>query len=292
MSKTKFFFFYISNKSSVLLGPELKRIMKLPVVERTLKISESPMRLSRFEEFENFFIGDVERIQMHEIPTKARVDSDINDKLTLEDDEGLGYQNAFLLDPKKNILVYQNNRNGMGITKFSSYLHTLIKNMEIDFLIIIQGWDECYKKTMSSDSIFKSLEFKVYNPSSLGDDLSGMNDSSIVSTYLNAAAAAKAPFSTVKLSVERRSEFLDAPVVRQVISFFNKKNAKNNLEKLEVKGVFDNQDENLNFLAGKLLYEESIESMRQTISYEDRKQAVLRAYQSQEMWIKAHVSSK
>lgn len=107
-------------------GGALTSIEKsVPLGSRNRPIMGDTFRLQSLESDENTAVGDMLRIRMDNLPVKASLAGEI-DELGLDEDEGIGEESAFLFDAQLAVLLYQRNRTGVPLSRFASYVESML----------------------------------------------------------------------------------------------------------------------------------------------------------------------
>lgn len=106
---------------------------------RNADIRGFPVRLQKLHVGKEYLEGDMLRIQMSDLPPKAKLSGKIGD-LDLADDEGIGGETAFLYDPLLKVIALQRNRRGVGARALAEYFEDKAElDDEIELQPIIQG---------------------------------------------------------------------------------------------------------------------------------------------------------
>jgi hypothetical protein len=126
---------------SVLFEDVIQKISDLPHDEsRNVEIRGFPIRLQdSSSQRSGFWRGDLVRIRMNSIPTKASLSGE-TEPLDLDDDEGLGEETAFLYHIATKVLMLQCNRLGVSASAFARYCQELCQlDKNIFFNPILKG---------------------------------------------------------------------------------------------------------------------------------------------------------
>jgi len=87
---------------------------------RTWTHNGTPVRLKTLHSNDGVLEGDMLRIRMDDLPTRARTTGD-EKPLDLDPDEGLGNNTAFLYHPRMRVLALQRNSTGATRSTFANY---------------------------------------------------------------------------------------------------------------------------------------------------------------------------
>lgn len=118
----------------------LRHASHLPNNEtRTANLNGGPVRLNELADRNRKWEGDLARIRMEQLPSRASVLGPRED-LDLEDHEGLGEDSAFIFDPQLRVLAMQRNRRGATPSSFARYFERIgqIEDGPIDYQLILR----------------------------------------------------------------------------------------------------------------------------------------------------------
>jgi hypothetical protein len=101
----------------------LKHVDQSPVnEERSFWINKkSVVRLKEVSYDADFCFGDMVRIKMDDLPTKSSINSNHDELIQLNTDEGIGTGTAFLYHSPSRILLMQSVSSGVNSSNFSKY---------------------------------------------------------------------------------------------------------------------------------------------------------------------------
>lgn len=284
MSVKKFrtYFFNIGHDDGLSVRTALEYIYSIPYEQRVYEgvrlLTLDTMRIGDYD----CICGDIERIYMDNLPSKTGQDIEPDD-LLLGDDEGLGYNTAFIYCESKGILALQSNITGVGYSRFRDYINSLLAQKEQDFGFYINPIivdDENANKVLSSQvsPSFKSISFTIDNPENFSfvpED----EQASIIKDVVKGARAANALKMVVTLSAGREKErFLDkSKIMSTIIGVLS--HHRDRVKKLEVRASLDGgENTDLNFLPNKLQYIGDINVERNQPSLEKRLTAIKSAF--------------
>ena len=120
-----------------------------------------PIRLQFLEQRPDYYIGDIAKIRMTDIPLKMRTSGE-TEEIDLDADQGLGEVASFLFCPRISVLVIQRNRNAVTATGVAHYFqHKGIIERELIFTPILQA--EAYQRIANLNQ-YQKLELEVAAP--------------------------------------------------------------------------------------------------------------------------------
>lgn len=118
--KSDFFELVPDDPMSFALPQLFGEIEKLPPERRRRAVKGDPALQERVTVNEHLWEGNLLRISMDDLPSRAKLTGAMRE-LDLDDDEGLGNENAFLYFETRKLLVLQRNRNGLSSNGFCEY---------------------------------------------------------------------------------------------------------------------------------------------------------------------------
>lgn len=285
MDKKRFrsYFFHVGHDDGYSFKIALENVFKIPVDQRIYE----GVRLLALKETQidgkSCLCGDIERIYMDNLPSKTGQDIEPDD-LSLSEDEGLGYNTAFIYYEEKGILVLQSNNNGVGYSRFRDYINNILhRNNDVcGFYInpIIISDDNAEKVLNEQVSpSFKSISFTIDNPENF-DFVDSSEQASILKDIVKGGQDSNALKVIVTLSSGREKDrFLNtAKVLSAIKKCFHGDNSSR-LRKLEARASLDGgENTDLNFLPNKLQYIDEIDVERNQPSLETREKAMKTAF--------------
>jgi len=276
--KVRVDFYRVDTKDSLVLFEKvIQQISDLPNDEtRNIEIRGFPIRLQSSSQRLGFWQGDLVRIRMNDIPTKASLSGE-TELLDLEDDEGLGEETAFLYHISTKVLLIQRNRLGVSASAFSKYCQKICQLSEyIAFDPILRG-DVLTRLTQMQ--IVRKFELKVARVEDLGilkgQDL-GVDEILDIKDFFNA------PNVSLTVSVGNKRNMSLANVIATARSLFRHASENTgNVKKIEVSGA--NEEDDKTDIIDLLEYwiKEWIDitpSDPRTVSYAERLQALEKAW--------------
>lgn len=253
----------------------LKKVGCLDDEERNLEIRGFPIHMYAHSTWNQLWEVEMIRIRMNRLPIKASLAGEV-EPITLNDDEGIGEETAFLFDPKTKTLVIQNNHMGVSASAVSKFFQEKSGlNTPISFLPIIkgdaveqlQGLKDIQKMDISLASIDKIPSFKSNNDS--------------ISQTIDLANFFSAPTMNLTFSMGHHKGTLSINNViktaKEILGISNQN--YNHVRKLEISGL-DNSDEKSVFdlLEFKIFDEVKIQESNRRLSYKSRQEGIRKAW--------------
>lgn len=174
-------FWQVKMPAGINLETVLQEIENLPDNEQrnVTKANSQPVRMTRIQQNGAVWSGDMVKIRMDYLPSKASIKGDL-EPLELEDDEGIGEENAFIFHPTYNVLLMQRNRHGVSASLFAYYISrqlTQLMNIteSVEFLPVV--------RPEGVDKLDKFFEIKKFD---VGFAYSGSMKDTIESDSVNA----------------------------------------------------------------------------------------------------------
>jgi hypothetical protein len=271
----KTYFFRVEVEGERSFENLLRTIAAIPLEERTIEVSDSPVRLEDIDLAQargGLIGGDMERVQMGNFPTRSKL-RERSAELEFDDDEGLGHQTAFLYDARNRVLALQGNLTGVGGTRFKNYLNYMfyqrIPNSLVDFHVVMLPDDDT-ARAYGPDAEFRKLTFSVTDPNSVAETLENLEgEIPIASTMLRTPIGDEASIRmTVTLSAGRSPANLNRGYTQRFLRAITRAHQQGaNVEKLAALGEFGGENAELNFLPTKLAHTQRIELSRSAIPY-------------------------
>jgi hypothetical protein len=243
---------------------------------RCLDLGENAkIRLQKTFHDNNFYKGDFVRIKMDDVPIKASGGSSVTEPIDLKDDEGIGKETAFIYHIPSQILLLQRTYLGVSCHNFSRYFQERTPSpCAVNLNPVLDG--DVLERIKNLSSI-KKIDLKFDRP----------QNKSFLSSPNRASDAAfdliefyDAPQITLQLSVGmlKKSELAKSRVVDTVKSLFSSNNS-NGFKKGHVTGINeDNRQEIIDLSKVTMQHEISISYPGRSISYEQRKDALIEAW--------------
>lgn len=285
MDKRRFrtYFFHVGQDNGDSFKTALENVFEIPVEQRIY----DGVRLLTLKEIQidgkMCVCEDIERIYMDNLPSKTGQDIEPDD-LSLDEDEGLGYNTAFIYYEDKGILALQSNNNGVSYSRFRDYINSIqhkndnASGFYINPIIVSDDNAEKVLNNQVSPS-FKSISFTIDNPESF-DFVDSDEQASILKDIVKGGQNSNALKMVVTLSAGREKErFLDKLKIMTAIKRFLSEENTGRTKKLEARASLDGgENTDLNFLPNKLQYIDEINIERNQPSLEAREKAMTRAF--------------
>jgi len=267
-----------TQKPSVLFEDIIQQISSFPSDEsRNIEIRGFPIRLSTSSQRLGFWQGDLMRIRMNDIPTKASLSGE-TEPLELDDDEGLGEETAFLYHIQTNVLMMQRNRLGVSASAFAKYCRSMCHlDEDITFDPILRG---NVLERLAQMQIVRKFELKVARVEDL-TILQGQDRG--VDEVLNIKDVFNAPNVSLTVSVGNRKNISLGNVIETAKKLFRSASDNSvNVKKIEVSGANeeDNQTDIIDLLEYWIREEIRINPIDlRIVSYAERLQALEQAWE-------------
>lgn len=277
------YFFNVGHDEGYSFKTALENVFKIPAEQRVYE----GVRLLTLETTQlggdECVCGDIERIYMDNLPSKTGQDIEPDD-LSLGEDEGLGYNTAFVYYEGKNILALQSNITGVGYSRFRDYINSVLhKNEKLSGFYInpIIVSDDNAEKVLNNQVSpgFKSISFTIDNPENF-NFIPTDEQASIIKDITKGAQSANAAKIVVTLSAGREKErFLNKGKILSTITKFLGEGNRERIKKLEARASLDGgENTDLNFLPNKLQYIGEIRVERNQPPLETRVAAIKIAF--------------
>lgn len=226
-------------------------------------------------------IGCVSKLNMDDLPSKARVTQPGVEPLNLADDEGVASLTSFVISPQFNVLVLQRNFQGVRAGSFVHLLESLTNISGIGLNLIFEV-DALQK--LNRMNYFSKYILKIANPSSPEDYREvSVKEAAKLARYFDAR--------TVKFELGigpgPSKGFLAINSVKEsIIKILKIADTDNlNLESLIIRGKeFDDEKmSTLDLLKQRLVYEADVPFLNRTIPPTELERAAWEAFEKKEM---------
>lgn len=204
---------------------------------RVYDTGQYPIRLQTITRRPAYFIGDVARIRMNDIPDKMKLSGE-TEPIELDDDQGLGEITTFIYNPNISLLVLLRNRYAVTATGFAHYFQ--FKGNINGELVLHPLLETAALQRLARMRIVKKFEMGVTAPGNaqIYENL-GLRPQAVLD-LMNAAPKARVDI-TFMMDRDRDASFPLAAVQRVARSLVDL-NANNEIVKLVISGK-DNPDE-------------------------------------------------
>jgi len=246
--------------------------------DRNLVVRDAPIRLQEIHFGRECVEGDMLRIRMHALPSKAGLDGTV-EPLRLADDEGLGEETAFLYDLGTRVLVLQRNRGGVSDSSLAWYFQEMSRlGVPITLRHVLA--EEAYSRLVRMAEV-RRLEVHfagITNVEFLKDSAKGTS----VGEMIDVLKEFEAPYATFSLSMGRQRGSL----LRQAVDKLYKSIVKTGLDeeekvtKLEVTGTNEDDERDVfDLLAYRMVEVDTVEeNSKRRVTYGRRRPLLLDAW--------------
>lgn len=256
----------------------IQQISDLPPDEaRNVQIRGFPIRLNKSSQRPNFWQGELIRIRMNDLPTKASLSGE-TEPIDLDDDEGIGEETAFLYHIPTKVLMLQCNRLGVSASAFARYCRSVCQlDDDVAFDPILKG---NVLERLSQMQIVRKFELKVAGLEEL-EILQGQDRG--VDEVLNIKDVFNAPNVSLTVSVGNRKNISLENVMETARNLFRIAGGNSgNVKKIEVAGASEEDNPTdvidlLEYWIKEWINIYPIDS--RTISYAERLQALEQAWE-------------
>lgn len=209
--KIEFFRVELPEGSETTFENVLRAVASMEGDSRNLMVGHNPVRLQDFEEWSTTFVGDILKIRMENLDSKASMDGHL-EAFPLDEDEGFGMGTAFLYDPKTRILLLQKNRHICSHLAFANYF-AIKGGLDGPPSLWPALRPDVYKKLASFNRISK-LEVRI---AGLENARIFEGDGQGVARLLGLMSDLRAPTLKVEFGVGHSRETMSAPTARTYI---------------------------------------------------------------------------
>lgn len=204
---------------------------------RVFNTEQYPVRLQSITSRGGYYIGDIAKIRMNDIPDKMKLSGE-TEAIDLEDDQGLGEVTSFIFNPALNLLVLLRNRYAVSATGFAHYVQN--KGSVHGELILRPILEPSALQKLARMGIVKKFELGVTAPGNaqIYRDL-GLQPLAVLD-LMDAAPKVNIDISLM-MDRDKQRTFSIANVCRTAMNLLSQ-NTNNEITKLVVSGM-DNPDE-------------------------------------------------
>jgi len=242
---------------------------------RNVDVRGFPIRLQESSSSKNVHEGDLLRIQMSSLPSKAKLSGKIND-LELDNDEGLGNESAFLYDSRTQVVVLQRNRMGPSASALALYFQDKSGVQPIILQPVLQ------RNAMSRLAKLKEVQKIEINFAGITNPAFYKNARLGVTEFLDLMERFQAPCASMTLSMGRDdgSLFLKeiSKLARSVVKW---PAGTEQVTKMEISGVTDDDEKDVfDLLRYRMIEVGTVEESRhRRVSYKKRGAELRRAWE-------------
>lgn len=209
--KIEFFRVELPEGSETTFEEVLRVVASMEGDSRNLMVGHNPVRLQEFEEWSTTLVGDILKIRMENLDSKASMDGHV-EAFPLDDDEGFGMGTAFLYDPRTRILLLQKNRHICSHLAFANYFG-LKGGLDGPLSLWPALRPDVYRKLASFNRISK-MEVRI---AGLENARAFEGEGHGVARLLGLMSDLRAPTLKVEFGVGRSHETMSAPTARTYI---------------------------------------------------------------------------
>jgi hypothetical protein len=269
-------FYRVEPPEGVKFSDLLDKVRKLPDDKRTKALASDPIRLHTCEDVDGLVAGDMTRIRMDDLPSKASMKGAV-EELNFGTDEGVGEHAAFLYDPRTKVLLLQRKPQGTTARLFATYFAEMTNLGEPLFLDPVLQADAILRlNNLREPRKFAVRVAKVDNPEvflEAGESVKGMVD------LLRTLQAPSLAFSA-SMGNHKGSLSLDSvkAAARRLLSFAD--NRQNRVKKIEIKGVdSDGETDDIDLVEERMRERVPVDDEgTRRISFETRRIALREAF--------------
>lgn len=193
----------------------LKVVNDLDGTARTYDNGEYHVRLVGLVQRPGYFLGDIARIRMNDIPDKMKLSGE-REIIELDDDQGLGEITSFIYNPALRALAFMRNRLAVTATGFANYFQNLGRIQGVLFLQHLLEVD-AYQRLTRMNIVHKvEIAFAAPGNGAIFDNL-GLRPQTIAD-LINVAPKVKMDF-TISMDRERNLT-LPLQSIRNLVGIF------------------------------------------------------------------------
>jgi len=255
-------------------------INNLQGADRVYNTDKYPIRLQTVNRRPAYYIGDIAKIRMNDIPDKMKLSGE-TEPIDLDDDQGLGEITSFIYNPDIRLLVLLRNRYAVSATGFAHYYQ--FKGNINGELILRPLIETAALQRLTQMGIVKKFELGLAAPGNAQIyQTLGLRPQAVLD-LMDVAPKVKVDISFM-MDRERNSTFSLAAVQRIAGNLINLNN-NNEIVKLSISGK-DNPDESTDVLdlLEEIIVEKEDVNIRneRRITEVDRHHAITTVYQRRE----------
>lgn len=258
------------------LKDALQSLINLGSNQRTFEEFDLVCRMDSLTGTNHRIHGDLVRIRMTDLPERCNKRGR-KIPLQLEDDEGLGESNAFMLDSDRNILAIQKNKFGISPNSFVRYIHDKTNG----------NGDYVFFPILSQNGMIKLRDLTTVRKIEV--QFGKVDSAHVVSPNHSFGQATKilnqfeGAYINLTLSMSHNQGTMNkGKLMRSVRELFSRGRSNDaSIEKFKIDGYdTDGKDEIIDLLADKISYKSTIEvAERKAIPYTKRKRFIEEAFE-------------
>lgn len=224
--------------SDLLLNPEL--------TENDLKVKGKLISYQVLEKTEDYIIGLVETNRSDNIPPLKRRKEKKIEQMDLPEGDGLAFGNVFYFDIKRNVILYEVNKNGCIFAHFLVFLYRKLKairkNYSVNFYPVLTSEQNEKLQKMSTKT---KIELEISHPKKIASDQ--VKNKSTMFFLFNKGAALdtttlKLTFSTRAIHGESLKSSESDEVIKEILDQVKMDQVE--MEHLKIYGYVDDSDDN------------------------------------------------
>lgn len=238
--------------------------------QRNITLNQSPVRLQECTDSPEQIEGDMVRIRMNDLPTRASLQGEVNN-LELTEDEGAGEHTAFLYFKAWKVLVLQRNRPGVTASSFVDYFEQKSNAIPITVQPVLR------LDTMQKLNSLQTISALDVTVAPLQNAQIFRDQGNTLKQMLGICEDLRAPRLHLKASIGKQRTSLNVEAVKDAILKFLRIRANTEqVKKLCVSGKYDDRvGETLDLLKHSMCESRDIEEdEHRKLSYADRISAV------------------
>lgn len=272
----------------------LERVHRLAAPAKTKVVYGHPVRLDEYGTWPERRVieGQVTRIRMDEEAIKAGINGG-KEPIDLEETEGLAGENAFLFDPRTNIVLLQRNRGGCGRKMFERYFGELLDDEDPVGIDLLPVLDETATEKLGRIRTFRSVEMRLASP--VVPETATVENHG-VKGVMDLQEFFRAPKFAMEVSMGREEGGLVAGAVRSVVKFFQRFVPKGDdpgqVSTLRVHGMTEGDDPLAVDLVEERLFDERQQDLQaRGISYTRRRNLLRDFFDARRTFLRHHYAA-
>jgi len=269
-----------ARKSSLPLDRVLMGLLSLDSDSRNLDEFGVVFRMDPVVGTKHRIFGDLVRIRMDDLPEKCNRNGK-KEPLTLDEDEGLGESNAFMIDSDRSILAIQRNKFGVSPNSLCRFIFEKTnRDGEFQFDPILTGSGLQKLKNLST---IRKMEIRLARV----DPKHGLDSNQSISKTVDILNEYGGAYVNLTLSMSHKSGSMDKGKILRAFKEMVSKVDQPSVEKFIISGYndedSDGKNEIVDLLADRIGYRALIEveeGSKKSIPYLKRKRFIEEAFAS------------
>lgn len=213
--KLKFDFFQVgsSNDESQSLLNSLATVAAMPNDQnRNVTLAGYPVRAASLLSERSLWFGDMQKIRLNNLPTKASLNGVVN-QLDFDDDEGIGEHTAFVFRTSDRVLGVQRNHYGVPASRIIRYFHELAPAQEMLPVISPFIRTDTLRRFASMNEV-KKIEMRI---AGVDDPSKIANADSSLEHLASLGDLLKAPYISFSASVGNQKKHLSIASIKSFV---------------------------------------------------------------------------